>query len=136
MTSEAFAPSWTLERAGVASRCQIVGGSFFQALTEGAEAYVLSAVIHDWDDVDAVRILAMVRKALITAAGRVLIVERIIAPPNEGRDAKFSDLNMLVGPGGRERTHEEFASLIEASELGLGAVIDAGGFFVIEALAQ
>lgn len=124
-----------LERAGIAGRCQLVGGSFFDAVPEGADAYVLRAVIHDWEDDDAVRILAKVRNALVKKS-RVLIVERLIAPPNEGRDTKFSDLNMLVGPGGRERTREEFVTLIEASGLRLGAVIDAGGFFVIEALAQ
>jgi hypothetical protein len=121
-----------LERAGVASRCRVVGGSFFDAVPEGADAYVLRAVIHDWDDVDAVRILTVVSNAL-AQHGRVLLVEQIIAPPNEGRDAKFSDLNMLVGPGGRERTREQFEAVLESAGLQLADVIDAGGFSVIEA---
>jgi hypothetical protein len=50
-----------------------------------------------------------------------------------GRDAKFSDLNMLVVPGGRERTREEFAALLEASGLRLERVLDAGTFSVVEA---
>ncbi|HEY2926868.1 MAG TPA: methyltransferase, partial [Albitalea sp.] len=58
---------------------------------------------------------------------------RVIAPANEGRDAKFSDLNMLVGPGGRERTREEFAALLESSGLRLERVLDAGSFSVVEA---
>jgi len=63
----------------------------------------------------------------------MLLVERVIAPPNEGRDAKFSDLNMLVSPGGRERTLDEFVALIEEAGLRLRSVADAGGFSVLEA---
>ena len=121
-----------LERAGVANRCRTVGGNFFESVPEGADAYVLRAVIHDWDDDACIRILTVIRHA-IAKDGKVLIVERVIAPANEGRDAKFSDLNMLVGPGGRERTREEFAALLESSGLRLERVLDAGGFCVIEA---
>ena len=121
-----------LERAGVANRCRTVGGNFFESVPEGADAYVLRAVIHDWDDDASIRILTVVRHAL-AKDGRVLIVERVIAPANEGRDAKFSDLNMLVGPGGRERTREEFAALLESSGLRLERVLDAGSFSVVEA---
>lgn len=121
-----------LDRAGVANRCRIVGGSFFDSVPHGADAYVLRAIIHDWGDDSAIRILGVVRHAL-AKDGRVLIIERVIAPPNEGRDAKFSDLNMLVNPGGRERTREEFAALLGSSGLRLERVLDAGVFSVIEA---
>lgn len=121
-----------LERAGVADRCRTVGGNFFESVPEGADAYVLRAVIHDWDDDASIRILTVVRHALAQDA-RVLIVERVIAPPNEGRDAKFSDLNMLVSPDGRERTREEFAALLDSSGLRLERVLDAGSFSVVEA---
>ncbi|MDM0002699.1 methyltransferase [Variovorax sp. J22P240] len=124
-----------MERAGVADRCRIVGGSFFEGVPEAADAYVLRAVIHDWEDVDAVRILTAVRKAM-AADGRVLMLERIVAPPNEGRDAKFSDLNMLVAPGGRERTREELEALLGPAGLQAAGVIDAGGFAIVEALAR
>lgn len=122
-----------LERAGVADRCRMVGGNFFESVPQGGDAYVLRAVIHDWDDDSAVRILTVVRQAL-AANSKVLLVERVVAPPNEGRDAKFSDLNMLVSPGGRERTREEFAALLEASGLRLERVLDAGFFSVVEAV--
>jgi hypothetical protein len=122
------------ERAGIADRCRTVGGSFFEAVPEGADAYVLRAVIHDWDDEASIRILKVVRHAL-PHDGRVLIVERVIAPANQGRDAKFSDLNMLVGPGGRERTREEFAALLESSGLRLERVFEAASQCVIEAVA-
>ncbi|UUZ73504.1 acetylserotonin O-methyltransferase [Polaromonas sp. P1(28)-8] len=122
-----------LEHAGVADRCRTVGGSFFESVPEHADAYVLRAVIHDWDDDASIRILTAVRHALADN-GRVLIVEYMIAPPNEGREAKFSDLNMLVGPGGRERTREEFVALLEASGLRLARVIAAGSQSVAEAV--
>lgn len=122
-----------LEHAGVADRCRMVGGSFFESVPEHADVYVLRAVIHDWDDAASIRILTAVRHALADD-GRVLIVEYMLAPPNEGREAKFSDLNMLVGPGGRERTREEFAALLDASGLRLARVIAAGSQSVAEAV--
>jgi ABC-type transport system substrate-binding protein len=123
-----------LESAGVADRCRTVGGNFFESVPQGADAYVLRAVIHDWDDDAAVRILTVVQQAL-AANGKVLLVERVVAPPNEGRDAKFSDLNMLVSPGGRERTREAFAALLEASRLRLERLLDAGLVSVVEAVS-
>lgn len=99
-----------LEGAGVADRCRVVGGSFFEAVPDGADAYVLLNVIHDWDDTDAAAILGSIRR-VIPAEGTLLMIERRIEPPNEGADSKFSDLNMLVSPGGQERTGEEYAAL-------------------------
>jgi len=121
-----------LEEAGVSDRCQVVGGSFFDSIPVGAEAYVLRAVIHDWDDDESIQILKVVRHSM-EPDGLVLLVERVIAPPNEGRDGKFSDLNMLVAPGGRERTSDEFAALLEASGLRLNRIVDAGALSVVEA---
>jgi hypothetical protein len=100
-----------LAAAGVQDRCEVVSGSFFDEVPSRADAYVLRAVVHDWDDDDAVRILDAVRRA-IPDHGVVLLVERVIAGPNEGRPAKWSDVNMLVAPGGRERTQAEFDELL------------------------
>jgi len=121
-----------LEQAGVADRCRVVAGSFFESVPQGADAYILRAVIHDWDDDESIRILKVVRRA-IPVGGALLLVERAVAPPNEGRDAKFSDLNMLVGPGGRERTRWEYAALLEASKFRLTGVVSAGVYSVIDA---
>jgi hypothetical protein len=100
-----------LAAAGVAERCEVVGGSFFDGVPAGADAYVLRAVVHDWEDDDALRILDAVRQA-IPDHGRILLVERVVEGPNEGRPAKWSDLNMLVSPGGRERTEAEYGDLL------------------------
>lgn len=128
----AHAPA-LLESAGVSDRCRIVAGSFFESVPGDADAYLLRAVIHDWEDEESVRILKVIRTA-IPAGGTVLLIERVIAPPNEGRDAKFSDLNMLVGPGGRERTREEFATLLDASGFRLTRVVGAAVYSVVEAV--
>ena len=96
-----------LERAGVANRCEIVGGSFFETVPEGADAYLLKSIIHDWDDAAAIEILRTCRAPMADTA-RLLVVEPVIRPGNEPDRAKFSDLNMLVMLGGRERTADDF----------------------------
>lgn len=120
-----------LEATGVADRCQVVGGSFFESVPGGCDGYVLRAVIHDWGDDDSIRILECVRRA-IADDGTMLLVERVVGSPNEGRDAKFSDLNMLVAAGGRERTRAEYADLFHQSGFALTGVFDAGTYSVIE----
>jgi hypothetical protein len=112
----AGAPS-LLEAAGIAERCQVIGGSFFDDVPAGCDAYILKAILHDWEDDDCVRILHACRKAMAPGA-TLLVVEREIGPPNEKPDGKFSDLNMLVGPGGRERSAGEYARLFAATGFG------------------
>jgi O-methyltransferase domain/Dimerisation domain len=102
-----------LEAAGVAARCEIVPGSFFDAVPAGGDAYLLKAILHDWEDEEALRILRSCRAA-IRFDGALLVVERELGPPNANPDSSFSDLNMMVGPGGQERTRDEFAALLAA----------------------
>jgi SAM-dependent methyltransferase len=122
--------------AGVADRCQIVPGDFFQAVPQGADAYLLANVLHDWDDADSVRILAACRRAMAND-GRVLIVERLI--PDDPADAVpvlLSDLTMLVVTGGQERTNAEYGQLLAEAGLSLAKVQPvAPPFGVIEGLA-
>lgn len=121
-----------LRDVGVLDRCEIVGGDFFAAVPEGGDAYVLRAILHDWEDAEATAILQTCRRA-IPAAGRLLIVEWAVAPPNAGRDGKFGDLNMLVSPGGQERTRGEYAALFAAAGFHLTDVFEtATGPSVIE----
>jgi hypothetical protein len=123
-----------LAAAGVTARCRVVGGSFFAAIPEGGDAYVLKAIVHDWEDEQAVAILRVCRQAM-GADSALLVVERVLGPPNEGTLAKFSDLNMLVATGGRERTLDEFAALFRSAELRLAEETPIGaGFSVIAAL--
>jgi hypothetical protein len=103
-----------LAAAEVADRCQVAGGSFFETVPAGGDAYVLKSILHDWEDEDCVRILQVCRRAMADGAA-LLVVERELGPPNANPDDKFSDLNMLVGPGGRERTPAEYAALFAAT---------------------
>lgn len=121
-----------LEMHGIADRCRVVGGSFFEKVPEGGDAYVMRVVIHDWDDDDALAILKTCRLAMRETA-KLLLIERIVAPANEMPATKFMDLNMLALPGGRERTREEFADLFAKSGFELARVAQAERINVIEA---
>jgi hypothetical protein len=121
-----------LEAAGVVDRCRIESGSFFEAVPKGGDAYLLKRVIHDWEDEDSIAILQVVRAAMSEGA-TLLVDERGLGSPNEDPPTKFSDLNMLVGPGGRERTQDVYASLFESAGFRLvGATPTAGGLVVYE----
>jgi hypothetical protein len=122
-----------LERAGVADRCEVVGGSFFETVPEGADAYLLKSIIHDWDDAAAIEILRTCR-APMADTGRLLVVEPVIRPGNEPDRAKFSDLNMLVMLGGRERTADDFERLYAEAGFRLTTIVPTGSppFNIIE----
>jgi hypothetical protein len=123
----------TLEAAGVADRCAVVGGSLFEEVPAGGDAYAMKSILHDWEDAEAAAILRVCRNAM-TPEARLLLIERIVGAPNEDARTKFSDLNMLVAPGGRERTIEEWGTLLESTAFRLDeATPTASGLFVIEA---
>ena len=102
-----------LDRAGVMDRCEVVGGSFFDAVPGGADVYLMKAILHDWEDAECVAILGNIRRE-IPDDGVLLVVERVVGPPNEDLEGKMSDLHMLVMPGGRERTAPEWTALFDA----------------------
>lgn len=100
--------------AGLGDRCELVAGDFFKAVPPGADVYILKSILHDWYDEDAARILSSVRSAAESNAV-LLVIESVIAGPNEGAAAKLGDLNMLVAAGGRERTRDEWEQLLAGS---------------------
>ena len=109
-----------LEAAGVADRCDIVTGDFFQSVPSGADACVMANVLHDWDDAQSVGILARCRQAM-APGGRVLIVERLIPDdPAAAVPVLVSDINMLVVTGGKERTNAEYGELLATAGLSQG----------------
>lgn len=116
----------TLDEAGVSDRCELVGGNFFEAVPEGGDAYILRNIIHDWQDDQAVAILATCRRAM-AADARLLLVEREVADdPRAALLVLHADLEMLVNVGGRERTTEEYATLLARSGLRLARTISLG----------
>ena len=100
----------------VRERIRLVPGDMFQAVPSGADVYLLKSVLHDWSDEDCESILRVCRAGM-SPSSVLLVVERLLAGPNEGADTKFSDLNMLVVTGGRERSGDEFRRLFERSGL-------------------
>jgi hypothetical protein len=100
--------------ATLADRSEVIGGDFFVAVPASADAYLLKWILHDWDDERAIAILRSCRRAM-SSTSRLIVVEYMVAPPNEGPEGKFMDLNMLVITGGAERTREEFDRLFEAA---------------------
>ncbi len=125
-----------LAAAGVADRCRVEAGSFFDSVPAGADAYVLKSVVHDWPDDESIAILRRCRLGMALHA-TVLLVERVIPGPNEGADAAFSDLNMLVSPGGQERTADEFAALLSAAGFRLTRIVPCrSDFSVVEAVTD
>ena len=124
-----------LTAAGVADRCEVVGGSFFDAIPTGGDAYILKAILHDWEDAPCLQILQTCRRAMADGTA-LLVVERELGRPNQDPDAKFSDLNMLVGPMGRERTPAEYAALFTAAGFRfVGFTPSAVGTGVFEGIA-
>jgi len=112
----------SLADAGLAERCEIVGGDFFSAVPGGASAYVLRWIIHDWDHDRALTILRNCRDAMKRTA-RLLLVETVIPAGDEPHPGKFVDFVMLTALGGQERTAEEYARLLEEAGLRLNRIV-------------
>jgi hypothetical protein len=114
----------------IADRCEIVGGNFFEGVPAGADAYLLSGVIHDWDDEAATKILRNCRRA-IRPDGTLLLVEAVLTPSSAPSRA-LMDVLMMVLTGGRERTEDEFRSLLQAAGFSLTRVIPTAGASILE----
>ena len=108
--------------AGILDRCEIVGGDMFDTVPAGGDAYVLSRVIHGWDDDRSVVILANCRRVM-GRQSKLLLVQEVIPPGDSFAYGKLSDLNMLVSPGGQERTEAEYRALYAAAGFTLTRVI-------------
>jgi hypothetical protein len=112
-----------LRREGVAERCAVISGDFFDAVPEGGDVYILKGVIHDWDDERASHILRNCHRAMRPQA-KLLLVEGVITSGDEPDAHKFGDLEMLVlTPYGKERTEAEFAELYSKAGFRLTRVV-------------
>jgi O-methyltransferase domain/Dimerisation domain len=111
--------------AGLAGRCQLLTGSFFESVPAGGDGYILSRILHDWHDDQAIHILQTIRRAM-TGGCRLLIVERVVDAEKPSVEAAHTDIHMLVMTGGRERTVAEFQTLLAASDFELVRAIATG----------
>jgi hypothetical protein len=98
-----------LAAMGLADRCKVVAGSFFDSVPAG-DGYVLSHIIHDWDEARCLKILGNCLKA--SPKARVMIVEMVIPPGDVPHPGKMLDLMMLNAPGGMERSEGEYGELL------------------------
>lgn len=128
-----------LEAAGVADRCDLVASDFFEEVPPGGDAYLLSRVLHVWDDADAIRILTNCRRAM-GDGGTLLLVEAIL--PELARDSPAAirmDLHMLMLLHGRERTGAEYERLLIQTGFSMNRVVPTTspvGLGIVEAVAS
>jgi hypothetical protein len=101
-----------LQAAGVADRCQVIEGNFFETVPAGADAYLFRHIIHDWTDEQSLQILGHCR-TVIPETGRLLLVECVVPPGNDPSASKDFDNTMMTFPGGMERTELEFKALLD-----------------------
>lgn len=128
-----------LRQRGMTDRIRIEAGSFFDTVPAGADAYLLSHVIHDWTEPQCLTILGHCRRAMTAAApdARLLLVEMVLPPGDTPHPGKMLDIMMLIAPGGRERTADEYAALLDKSALRLTRVVPtASPVSIVEAVVR
>jgi hypothetical protein len=111
-----------LEAHGVSNRVEIVSGSFFESVPAGHDAYLLSHILHDWDDGENATILGNVHEAM-KPGGKLLIVEMVLPETDEPHMGKMLDMMMMLVPGGEERTPSEYAALLEPNGFRMERVV-------------
>ena len=95
-------------------RCTLASGDMFSSVPAGADAYIMKHIIHDWPDDLCLKILKACRSA-VNSGGKLLVVDTVILPGNDFSPGKFLDLQMLIFPGGCERTEKQFRELFAAA---------------------
>jgi len=116
-----------LAALGVADRCEIVEGSYFDGVPTGGDTYLLGRVLCDWDDPDALRVLDAVRKAM-EPDGRLLVLDPVLPAAGPGRlPGLFADLHMLVVTGGRSRAEDELVELLARGGFEVSRSLRPGG---------
>jgi hypothetical protein len=111
-----------LKARGVEGRVTIDGGNFFERAPSGGDAYVLSHIIHDWNEDQCLTILGHCRRAMAPDA-RLLIVETVLPAGDTPHLGKLQDMVMMVIPGGQERTEDEYVSLLDKAGFRLSRVV-------------
>ena len=123
-----------LEARGVKERVTIEPGDFFEKVPAGGDAYLLSHIIHDWNEEQCLTILGHCRN-VIKSDGRLLIVETVLPTGDVPHQGKLQDMVMLVVPGGQERAEAEYASLLSKADFRLSRVVATESVVsVVEAL--
>jgi precorrin-6B methylase 2 len=117
----------TLARAGLSDRTTVVGGDALASVPT-ADVYVMSVVLHDWDDASAVRILRNIAKAAAPGA-RLVLLEVVIPEGDAPHFSKMMDLTMMTMLGSRERTENEWRQLLAKGGFTLDHIVSGSGIF-------
>jgi hypothetical protein len=115
----------SIEAARLAERCTVEGGDFFAAVPGGGDAYMLSQVLHDWDDERSLVILRNCHRAMVHE-GRLLVVETVLSSDADSSFGALSDLHMLAVASGRERTEREHGDLLARAGFKLTRILPTG----------
>ena len=105
-----------LRQRGLADRCDVIGGDFFSSVPAGGDVYVLSRILHDWEDERCLALLRTCRQAM-TPGSELLIIERVVPAGGEPSLALEWDIHMLANTGGRERSEAEYHALLDRAGL-------------------
>jgi hypothetical protein len=111
-----------LKARGMTDRIKIEPGSFFETVPAGGDAYLLSHIIHDWSEDQCLTILRNFTRVM-NPNSKLLIVEMVLPPGNTPHPGKMLDMMMLVGPGGLERTADEYGELLAKAGMRLTRVV-------------
>jgi hypothetical protein len=122
-----------LAAAGVAARCTTAGGSFFESVPAGADAYLIKRILYGWDDERAAALLRTIRTGMHTDS-RLLVLEPVLQPGNEFDVGKPYDLLLFAMAGGRVRSAEEISRLLEKADLRLNRIIPTMMLPIVEAV--
>jgi hypothetical protein len=112
-----------LESLRVADRVRLEHGDFFNAVPAGGDVYVMKHILHDWDDARAARILANIKTAMGGRNARLVLLESVVPKGNAPDFGKIIDLEMMVMPGGRERSEPEWKALLARAGFALTRVV-------------
>jgi len=122
-----------IQARGLTDRIIIEAGSFFERIPSGGDAYLLSHIIHDWTEEQCLTILGNCRRVM-KPGSRLLIIEMVLPVGDTPHPGKILDMMMLVGPGGQERTEQEYGALLHKANLRLIRVVPtASPVSVVEA---
>jgi len=111
-----------IQQRGLADRVRIEAGNFFESAPAGADAYILSHVIHDWNREQCLTILGQCRRAM-NPDGRLLLAEMVLPDDDEPHAGKMLDMLMLTVPGGEERTASQYRALLDQAGFQMTRVV-------------
>jgi len=118
----------------VMDRCTLVSGDMFASVPPGADAYIMKHIIHDWPDDKSLKILRGCRQG-VNPGGKLLVVDHVIQPGNEFDPGKFLDLEMLIFPGGKERSESQFRDLFAAAGWRVSRIVPTpSGMSIVEGI--